>query len=375
MSAAITPIRMPKWGLSMQEGKIVEWQKREGEAVREGEDLVDVETSKITNIYEAPAAGTLRRIVAQAGDTLPVGALLAVMADGAVSDGDIDAYIAEFNANFVIEAAEGGEAGLATREIEAAGSTLRVGMAGQGQDGVPVLLIHGFGGDMQNWTLLMEPLSADRPVYALELPGHGQSQKAVPDASMAGLAKATIAALDALDVKAAHLVGHSMGGAVALAAALAAPGRVASLTLIASAGLPGAAVNPDYLNGFIDARRARDLQPVAEMLFADKAMASKELVEQLSRFKRIDGVEEALSALRDAMLNGDELAGLAKRVGEIAAPLLVIAASADEIVSGPDQSALPKAARFLMIEGAGHLPQIERADAVAAAIKAHIGAA
>ena len=46
----VTPIKMPKWGLSMQEGAIVDWWKREGDSVADGEDLVDIETSKISNL-------------------------------------------------------------------------------------------------------------------------------------------------------------------------------------------------------------------------------------------------------------------------------------------------------------------------------------
>ncbi|MBS0409501.1 MAG: acetoin dehydrogenase dihydrolipoyllysine-residue acetyltransferase subunit, partial [Proteobacteria bacterium] len=47
--ADVTPIRMPKWGLSMQEGAIIDWWKAEGDRLTEGEDLVDIETSKINN--------------------------------------------------------------------------------------------------------------------------------------------------------------------------------------------------------------------------------------------------------------------------------------------------------------------------------------
>lgn len=71
--ADVTPIRMPKWGLSMQEGVIIDWWKAEGDRVAEGEDLVDIETSKINNVYESPVSGLLRRVVARAGETLPVG--------------------------------------------------------------------------------------------------------------------------------------------------------------------------------------------------------------------------------------------------------------------------------------------------------------
>ena len=89
-SSAITPITMPKWGLTMTEGKVVGWLKREGQDFAPGEEILEIETTKITNTVEAEAAGTLRRIVAAAGATLPVGALLAVTAPKDVPDAEID---------------------------------------------------------------------------------------------------------------------------------------------------------------------------------------------------------------------------------------------------------------------------------------------
>ena len=87
---------MPKWGIEMQQGTITEWHAAPGGALAKGAPLLDVETEKIVNSVEAPVAGTLRRIVAETGSTEAVGALIAVFADAAVSEAEIDAFITGF---------------------------------------------------------------------------------------------------------------------------------------------------------------------------------------------------------------------------------------------------------------------------------------
>lgn len=92
----ITPIRMPQWGLEMTEGTLSNWHVSVGDSLSKGSEIADIETAKIVNAMEAgqDMPGVVRRLVANPGDTLPVGGLLAVMADESVDDAAIDAFIA-----------------------------------------------------------------------------------------------------------------------------------------------------------------------------------------------------------------------------------------------------------------------------------------
>lgn len=95
--AMLKPFTMPKWGIEMAEGTIAEWGVEEGQPFTRGAVLALVETDKITNEIEAEADGRFVRLIAKAGETLPVGALLAILSDGAdASDEDIAAVIASF---------------------------------------------------------------------------------------------------------------------------------------------------------------------------------------------------------------------------------------------------------------------------------------
>ncbi|GGJ06929.1 dihydrolipoamide acetyltransferase component of pyruvate dehydrogenase complex [Saccharopolyspora subtropica] len=91
----INLIEVPKWGLSMEEGTITRWLVAEGTRFRKGDPICEVETSKITNEMEAPFDGVLRRVVAREGETLPVGAPMAVSAEEDVADSEIDAFLSQ----------------------------------------------------------------------------------------------------------------------------------------------------------------------------------------------------------------------------------------------------------------------------------------
>src|SRR5581483_1855839 len=278
------------------------WAVAEGEDVKAGDDLADIETEKISGTLEAAEGGTVRRIVAQVGEDVPVSGTIALLAPADVPEADLDAAVLQARA--VIDAGVPEDAAGAPELQTADVAGRKISFAGAGEDGDVILFVHGYGGDRNSWLFLQEPLAARFRAYALDLPGHGASTKDVGEGTLDVLADAVAGVLDALGADRAHLVGHSLGGAVALAVAARNPARIASLTLIAPAGF-GPEINVGYLRGFADAQSRRELKPVVALLFADESLVTRQLIDDLLAYKRLDGVDEALHTLLGVLLDGD----------------------------------------------------------------------
>ena len=299
----IVPIVMPKWGLSMKEGKVTGWLLEDGTKINVGDAILEVETDKIAGSVEAHEAGVLRRRVGQPDTVYPVKTLLGVIADPSVPDSEIDAFVA----SYVTPAADEGEEdqGPKYEFADTPAGSLRYAKRGDGDE--TVILIHGFGGDLDNWLFNIDALGEKATVYALDLPGHGQSTKKLDKPGLA-----------AHDGGARVLHGHARHRQARISSATrwaapspcswrrTQPAKVKSLTLICSAGL-GPEIG-SYVDDYVAAQGRKDLKPVLEQLFADKSLVSRQLVDDVLKYKRLDGVEGVLKSLSAALFGGRQAA-------------------------------------------------------------------
>lgn len=359
-------ITMPKWGMAMEEGTVVAWHVAEGAAVNVGTEIVDVESTKATAAVEAKRAGVLLKRVAEVGTSLPVGALIGVIGDADVLPSEVEQFIATHRTKSGDGSTEGPPR---SKRVALGGNSVNVFDFGAGEP--PYLLIHGFGGTLQSWSLLQSDLAEDRRVIAFDLPGHGDTSATLTSWSLEELASTTLALIDALALQSVHMVGHSLGGAIAILAAAMAPERVRSLTLIASAGF-GREIDNDYIQGFINAGRRKDLAPVVGKLFADPKFMTRAMLEDIVRMKRIDGVNQALRQIADgAFPAGVQARTDLHRVLETSkVPAQVIWGAEDSII--PARHAENAGIPAVVLEAAGHMPQIEQTAAVARAIRGFV---
>ena len=355
----IDAVTVPKWGMTMTEGTIVSWLFAEGDAISKGDEIVEIETTKLTNVVESSVSGTMRRIVLGEGTTAPVGALAAVVVEGDATEEEIEAFIASYASRAGLGAE--GDAGPVARSVEVDGAAINYLSMGA-EEGPAVLLLHGFGGDLTTWMFNQDDLAGELRCVAMDLPGHGSSAVTQSADAFEGAVAAALGVIASLGADRVHLVGHSLGGGVAAVVARRLGARAASVSLIAPIGL-GPEMSGDFLTDFIAADRRRPLQKVLERLVADPSKITSDMVEGTLNFKRLEEVPEALTQVAAAIADGNrQLRDITGDVAALSCPVQLIWGEADQIVPVP--ASVPRNAVLKVLRGAGHMPQMEASAAV-----------
>ena len=233
-----------------------------------------------------------------------------------------------------------------------------------GGSGADIVLLHGFGSDRLSWLGTSPALMTVGRVHALDLPGHGASDMETGDGSPAALAGLVAASLARHGIERAHLVGHSLGGGIALLLAAQGPLRIDSLALLAPAGL-GMGIDQGFLAAFPDIDDIDTALAMMRQLVVRPQLINKMTAERLLAQLRRDGAREAMRRIAGGLANGEAaIRAAAAQVAALHVPRMVIWGDSDAI-NPPDEIILGRYGGTLhRVAGAGHLPHIEQAKAV-----------
>jgi pimeloyl-ACP methyl ester carboxylesterase len=424
-------IAMPRLGMTMQEGSVVEWRVRPGDRVARGQIVLVIESEKTEIEIESTAAGVVRHVYVEPGATVPCGTLLAALTEA--PDEPFDA--AAFRAAAERDVARPAPAKPATQAPDRAGvaapgatatrgapvtpaarrrakelgiDPARVAGSGPGgrvteedvmawaerarsrvavRDGVEldvptqgsgatVLLLPGFGTDVSAFARQIPALAARFRVRGVNPRGVALSDAPESEAYAVAEAAADVAAL--CGPEGAHVVGASLGAAIALELALAHPESVRSLVLVTPFARAGG-----RLLAVLDAwcRLASESSPEAlAAAIVPWLFSATYLEDDARRARAVRGLAELAPrvpapTLRRAAAGLRAWSGTRERELErVKAPTLVIAAGDDLLTPHADRiAAAIGGARLVSIPNAGHAVSLESPDAVTQAVLAHLG--
>ena len=249
----------------------------------------------------------------------------------------------------------------------------------EGDGDPPVVLIHGIGCYIENWLPSLGALAERHRVCALDILGHGRTDKpADAGYGTADLARFVREFMEAVGIERAHVVGHSLGGAIATRLALLYPSAVERLVLVASAGF-GKEVCMELrlctipVAGEMLTRPGRSASAqTLKMCVHDEAHVTEESVDLDLEMASLPGAQQGfLRTLRACggfltgqgmSMRGPNLEG----IGSIDAPVLVVWGREDKVIPVEHADVIAAAGndvRVEVLDGCGHTPMLERTEA------------
>ncbi len=405
-------ILCPQVGQDLTEAKVVALHVKLGDTVKKGMIVAEVESEKATFEVEAFAAGIVVSLPYQVGDTATVLEPLVVLGSDAdakpAAKQQMKAEAKKGNAAIQNEAvssaptrassngpplnkqgrssplarriaqtnglvmdhiaATGPHGAVVLRDVEAlvaksgksaiaSATGLHVKSLKDGK-GTPVVFIHGFGGEITAWRQIAMAIGLPNTLLAIDLPGHGAS----PDAAAPGFQSIVDAV--ALTLRSMgnefHLVGHSLGAAVAIAISAQNSLTIKSLTLFSPAGM-GTIVDGDFIEGFLAAKSEAALAAQMKRLVNDPANLPSSMVKATQAAREAGPVAQRQSKVAAGLFEGStQLFSVRTELAKYNGPCRIILGQRDDIISPKETDRkLPSGIAVHRLENTGHLPFLE----------------
>lgn len=424
------PILVPQVGQDLTEATIVELNVKLGDRVGKGDVVAVVESEKASFEVEAFVEGIVLKLYHEQGDVAEV--LSPLMDVGEVGEGSVQSedatkapaaadvpgatkapaqvsapepgregrmaprssplarrIAAERQIDIDILSGSGPSGAVVLRDVEAAQTERQAGRAPdntgiysgplqirtlQSGQGIPILFLHGFGSDLSSWRPLVAGIGLNSPMLALDLPGHGTAldRTAIGFNELVESVGQTLRAVDG----GLHLVGHSLGAAIAVALTDRGDLDVRSLTLLAPAGL-SESVDGAFVAGFLAAKSEMALRRWMERLVSDPVRLTPTLVRATLEPRKRGDLTGAQARIARAVFEGStQLFSVRAALAVFAGPATIVLGSEDEILEPREvERHVPGHVALHRLPGVGHLPQVEAMQLVQTLIARTVRAA
>ncbi|TIS88001.1 alpha/beta fold hydrolase [Mesorhizobium sp.] len=235
-----------------------------------------------------------------------------------------------------------------------------------------VVFLHGLGGCHDVWGEVISALAPNIRTLAYDLPGHGLSLDFPASGSARTAARAVLADLAARRMKRLHLVGHSMGGAVATLMALTEPEKVASLTLLAPGGF-GMEINGPLLRRYAAAADKGEIRACLAAMSGPQGLPPERIVDVFGEMRKRPGQLHKLVEIAAAMTRNDRQGVIPReQLDTLDMPVMVVWGTDDAVLPFAQADGLPAHFHLHHVLEAGHMLVEEAPDLIAEIVRRNI---